>query len=255
MQKMRSDAIRNIISLFVLSSFGFTARWAQSSIFDENGLATAGATASHVLISYSIMVIIGFAILLRPLRNFEVRPGVSYALRCDDVIYKALSRAGAICLIAAGVMLMLKSNNYESLQQLIFILGALACVAGASVAYISASDDDTAGVWVATLMPIIFLCLWLITAYKQHGTNPVVWQYAVEIIAIACATEAVFLVSGFAFDKPKIFPCLMFCLISAFFMFMTLGDIKEIEFSLCLIGIALYCASAMFAIMQNIKRK
>ena len=64
-----------------------------------------------------------------------------------------------------------------------------------------------------SVLPVLFFCLWLVVFYKQNASNPILWSYGMEILAIAMCLLAVFRLSAYLFYRAKprqtIFACML----------------------------------------------
>ena len=256
MQKMKSYAQRMCMTLCVISAFGFMVRWIQNmSIFEENtGLAIKGASSSIFIVLFSLASIIGIVVMTLPVLRLGVGTYPPGDVRSDEAIYKGVTSLCALMLLAAGVLMIFKGGE-ELFPQLRLVLGVLAAASGLGIYYTGRtgkSNADSALSCLGTIIPVFFGCFWLIVSYKDHSSNPVVWSYAVEIIAIACATAALYLIAGFVFGRPRIALTVAISAIAAFFCFMTLGDDRGFSYQLCFGALGLYFVMTLYAILSGL---
>ena len=61
------------------------------------------------------------------------------------------------------------------------------------------------------LLPVIFFSLWIVIFYKTNAVNPIVWDYGIQILAIAGVLLASYRLSGYLFyranPRQTIFAC------------------------------------------------
>ena len=88
----------------------------------------------------------------------------------------------------------------------------------------SEAGSDSAGVCLASVLPVAFCCFWLVVSYRQDAATSVVWKYAPEIISLAVTLLAFYYVAGHAYGRPRPFAAIFFCEFGAFCCFVTLPD-------------------------------
>jgi len=244
MQKMKQLAIKVSGSAAVLSAFGFSARWLQNiTIFEEEtGLAKSGAFSSWLVVLLILGSAIGLGIVLIPTLTLGVSDNPAADVRSDSRIYKAVCAAagGAICISGALMLLNSGSQTFPTLQR---VLAILAIFTGGSIIYIGAKgkeDADSPLSCLFTLIPVLFGCFWIIVSYKNHSANPVVWQYAIEILAVCAVTIAMYLIAGFVYCRPRIFATALVNAVAALLCFMALGDTIDTVYQIIFAALGAY---------------
>lgn len=74
------------------------------------------------------------------------------------------------------------------------------------------------------IIPILLLCIWLLTCYKQNSINPIAWDYVPELAAIIVTLLAFFRIAGFAYGVPEGWKSLFLCMLGGSLCIMTLSD-------------------------------
>lgn len=74
------------------------------------------------------------------------------------------------------------------------------------------------------LLPAYTCCLWLVAAYQQRASDPVILDYLYELFAIIAALLGLYFTAGFSFERPKVFRASFFSLLGVYFSFVTLAD-------------------------------
>jgi hypothetical protein len=144
-------------------------------------------------------------------------------------------------LTVVGGLLMLIASLRGSIGMLYFFLSLLAVFAGLCMAALSLSA--TAGVASRCLcctVPVLFFCFWLIVAYKENASNPVVWSFCMQLLAIAANTLGWFYLAGLAYGKPKSAALYFFCQLAPFLSILALADAGSLGAKL-----ALLCSSLL----------
>ena len=257
MQKTIAYARRVCATVCVLSAFGFAARWVQNmSIFDpKTHLAQPGAASSWFLVLFSLAVLAGLGIMLSPTVRYDVDAAESAAaIRGRGELYKGLCAliGAALCLAGAVLMLRAYDQPYPMLRK---VLGALAILSGAGIlctGWTGKHDAQSPTACLGTIVPVLFGCFWLIVSYKDHAANPVIWSYAVEIIAISAATVALYLIAGFVFCRPRLFPTCLMCAVAAYLCFMALGDDRALVYQVFFAGLSLFFLVTLYCLLSGL---
>lgn len=251
MQKNKQFALRVSGSAAIVSAFGFLARWAQNmSIFDENtGLAVSGAVTSWIVVLFSIGVTIGLGMLLLPTLSLGAGKNPAADIRSGSSVYRAVCTVSgaAICISGAIIFIQAVSVLYKVLATLAIICGiSIAATGKAGQAHAS---DSLAAFFTAA--PVLFCCFWLIVSYKEHAANPVVWQYAIEVLAIAMSCVALYFIAGFVFCRPRLFPTALTGCMGAYLCFMCLGDSRRIEYQLIFAALGAFFLITVYFLLAN----
>lgn len=249
---MKISPLSLVVTTAVLSCFGFVVRWVQNmSIYEENsGLPIRGAASSYILVLLSLAVIGIICFIAFRLSGFALKHEEASCIRSSDPLFRIFGSAAALLVFAAGVLLVLNIEK-EIFPQLRTILGALALFSGLSLLYSANVGKERAGNAIDSffaIVPILFACYWLIVSYKDHSSNPYLWQFGIEIIAIALSTQTLYLIAGFCFGKARPGQTIALCAISAFFCLMCLGDSRPLAYQLALAGLALFFLATLFSL-------
>ncbi len=192
----------------VLGAFGVLLRWLQcETIFDaETGLPVRGAFISYLLVVVLIAFVAGLWWLAGKMNLDGAReePEDALALPCRETGW-ALTAAAVVA--GGGAILMFFTKN-DMLLRITALLGLLS----AAVLAMTPSLPRWGGFGAfLSVIPVVFFCLWMVVFYKQNSTNPIVWRYAVQILAMAACLLGVFRLSGYVFYRMKprraIFAC------------------------------------------------
>lgn len=256
MQKMIAYARRVCATVCVLSAFGFAARWVQNmSIFDpETHLAAPGAGSSWFLVLFSLAALVGMGIMLFPTLSYGLGDDPASAIRSGSGLYRNLCALIGAALCLSGAILMLKAYD-QAYPMLRKVLGTLAILSGAGILYTGRAgkqDAESSAACFGTIVPVLFGCFWLIVSYKDHAANPVIWSYAVEVVAISTATVALYLIAGFVFCRPRLFPTCMMSAVAAYFCFMTLGDDRAFMYQVFFAALGLFFLLTLYCLLSGL---
>lgn len=225
---MQKNAFTLTIAAFVAGIFGFFLRWLQNlNGFDDAGLAVPGAAISTVVVVYSILVVLLFFLeerfYFRKLKRSEI---AAEALALPSFIIKALLWAAGIILVIGSLIYMFSSDfsRFPAMQR---ITGALGIFAGLCLPFLCQRKNaaqEGGSAMISSLIPVVFACFWLVTAYRIESENPVIWAYAPHILAIIALLLGFYYIAAYSFRRAKPSRCLFFLQCSAYFGIFTLMD-------------------------------
>lgn len=212
---MQREAWTYSMTATVLGAFGVLLRWLQCEIiFDETtGLPVQNAPVSYLLVLFMAAA----AAVLWWLSGRMTYQGISEepeeALAQPGKLVGGLLTFAAVA-VALGAVFMF-FNESDPLFRITALLGLLAAPALAMTTFLPRWGGFGA---FLSVLPVVFFSLWLISFYKDHAVNPIVWDYAVQVLAIAMCLMAAYRICGCVFyrSSPRrtIYTCalaLVFC--------------------------------------------
>lgn len=269
---MRKLALTITCTGCVYSAFGVFCRWLQNmTAFEENGLYKTGSLWGAVLALLCIAAaatLFGFTLYFRKNLGLASAPDIGVALAGRTVLHRAVLALVTLVMAAGSGLLLFTASDAEApagmdFTGLLRVLALLGLLAAAGFAGITArTGEETpegsprqAGFCLASALPIVFCCFWLIVSYRQDAITSVVWSYAPEILAIACSLLALYFVAGYAYGRPRPFSALFFCEMGAVMCFVTLPDERLIAMQLMFAGMAGMQMYLAWLIVSNMRRK
>lgn len=224
----------------VMGIFGAFLRWVQlgRAVEEDTGLFIAGSSWSWIMAAFLALVAAALVFLVRankapgfPETYPAVYAGGGHAAKGLAVLAGMLLALGGTLTIvyamhtaATAPAGLNGTTDYTPVFDLALGLFAVVCGIAAPSFIISASKPKPdKGYGKATIL-VLFLCFWLIAAYKYSADDPVVWNYAVRLLAVAATILAFYYAAGFVFEKPRPLSALYFCQLSAFLCIVTLAD-------------------------------
>ena len=206
---MRSEAYKLTGFTAVISALGFLIRWLQGmQIIDpDTGLATPGAGISVVMVLFLCLTAAALALMTRRLGRYDLPTEPERAMAQSSVIARWICLAAAALIAVSGLILLVHTPEQTVMGQM-FVnrlcgLGCLCGAAGTLLLTLWADQPQRAsGRCVASALLIVFGCLWLVNVYKIVTTDPVIWRFVVEILAICAALLAFYYAEGYQFGEP-----------------------------------------------------
>lgn len=255
---MQNEAYKLTGFTAVISALGFLLRWLQNMniIEKDTGLAVRGAAISGLVVALIVIVavvLIGYTVYLR---RYDVSVVPEEALAGHNFLFTVFGVVVVLLLAAGGVMQLLQAGSMTwPVAHRICGIGALAGALGTLLLVNGMADPAKAGVRrVAASLVVLFGALWLITVYKDAAADPVIWRFAIEILAVCSALIAFYYLAGYQFGDPKPMITIFFCYFGAFLCVVSAIDEHTLADSVC------YAASALMlfvwgsVLVSNLKK-
>lgn len=227
-------------------------RWQLGAEFDELRLPVPGQ-ATALLIGGTAAALAAFVLLVLPLKACR---------DWESVLGKTplpLLRAGAALYAAAAVLLVLfRSEQDESLMvfefttKVIPVLLVATSAAAAVGLWMAGSGGAKAGEYL--VLPTLFGCVWTMSSYHNHGSDPVVLHYAWFVLGVACTAMAWQGLAALSFGRGHARRTLCLCLLSVVFSMTALADGESLADRLFLIANVLCFLALSLPMAQGLIR-
>lgn len=254
MRDMRKNALTITVTTAVLGVFGAFLRWLQTlNAFDaETGLVTPYAGTSIVLVVYSLLAAAAMlAIVLVWLRRYIRSDTAPTALRTYTPVPKVLSWVLAVLVIAGCTVFMFSADSSESpgLQR---VFSACGIIFGFCLPFLCFGRGETnVNGKVATMYASGFCCFWLVFSYKMNAQNPVVWEFAPEIIALCVAAIAYYYVCSYYFIRARVNRAMFAVMFSAYTSLLTIFDSRSLSEGVLFAANAAMMLLLEFVLVEN----
>ncbi|MCD7846246.1 MAG: hypothetical protein LUG57_10450 [Oscillospiraceae bacterium] len=255
---MQSEAYRLTGAAAVVSAMGFMLRWLQNiNILDEEtGLADKGPV-STVVVLYIAAAVLALVGCLIQLRRCKAPLEGEAALAAHTPVYTWALYAIAALLALSGVMQVFQAG--DSLWPGMYRIGGLGTILGAVGLLMLASGGGSKekAQWsrrIGSGLLILFGAIWLISAYREAATDPVLWRFAPEILAICAVLMAFYYMAGYYFDSPRPMYTLFFCELGAFLSVMPAIDDMPMGEALRFGAVALLLFVWGFVLTANLQK-
>ena len=246
---MQKEAGLTTLFTCAAGAIGLFVRWLQlSSVFDpENGLPARGSAATIALVVTILFYAGALFIIVRSLKNSEKRSEYREALRGRSIFYPLVAiMLGTVTIIAAISMFFGASHQERSGLWRVLAIAAVFC--GASYPLLSLGPKRGGGnalTCLAAVIPTVFFCVWLVISYMINAADPVIWNYAIEILATSGAVLGFYYYAGYAFGRPRPLSALYFSHLGAFFCMITVADAQSLSAQI------IFGASAVMLLMLS----
>ena len=247
----------NVILLPLLAAAGgvggfFLRRWELATAFEDSGLAIPWAPASIMLIILSVILALAFALLCRGSKH-ELKTYRDAFSAPGNWVYLVVTAVAAAHLLVGslwGWKEELDSGEPHLLRLLLGVMCLLSffCVLAIILNNFRAKSNQYS---LVLLVPAYTCCLWLVSAYQQRAADPVVLDYVYELFAIICTLLGLYFTAGFSFERPRVWRCAFFCLLSVYFGLVTLADDHSLSTRLLFLCSILYQLATVTVLLYH----
>ena len=242
----------------VMAAVGLFIRWLQNNnIYEETTGLPVKSAISTVFVIFCLIYVAVLLIFTLRLGDAWAEENFRAAFRGRNILFPVMSAALGIAMsVASAALLFSKPEGLTIALQSVLGLGGLVCgICFPLIAMGPKKDSSGTFACVYTFIPVIFFSIWLIIAFKEHAQDPILWHYAIEVLAIASATLGFYYGAGYAFDRPRLKQTVFFTNLGAFFCIAALGDTRVLPRQIIIAapGIVLLLMSNVF--ISNMKDK
>lgn len=261
---MRKESILPVLAV-VSGAAGFVLRrWELTTAFElDTGLPLAGAPVTYALAGVSLLVAVVLAFLCQRGKR-ELPEGYDQAFAAQgDIIYVTAMTAAAFLMGASGLLGLLTAVRRVDAQMVTALKMAgvihtaqyVMCLLGAwgiiRVGRNNYRGEKNGKYSAALLLPAYTCCVWLISAYQTRSGDPVILDYAYEILAVVAILLGVYFMTGFAFERAKTFRTCFFSLMGIYFTGVTLADGHDLTTLLLYAAFAIYLLASTCVLLRN----
>lgn len=243
--------------------------WQRAAGYDMTGLPVPFAAQSILLALF--LLLCGGAAVYAAMGQDKTLEDQSAALPKGPSAGALLAAAGALILLGGIVSLLLVGRAYLRLDLAMYATAeerssalrsflstnllpgilALASVPTAAALLLRAKDAQSgrAPRPFPVMMPPIFCWLWLIEVYRQHTSNPILWDYVLLLLASVALLISGYERAGFAFGIGKPRRTVFTSLAGLMLAVAALPDCGGAASALILLALALHTAVELHALL------
>lgn len=239
---MRKDSLLLIGVTAVGGAFALFVRWLQNlTVFDAaTGLANPGAAVSWILVLLCVAVAVAQLLLILRMHRRPAEVTETIAENKGAPLARIATIALAVLCLAGAALMLLSARFSAGKTTLMLCLSILAVFTALSLLWLALCKSENSALHcLCCTVPVLFYCLWLIIAYKDNASNPVLWSFAPEILAISGGILSWFFAAGYVYGKPQPVKALFFTHFSVFLSILVLADERALGMQLLLLCPAL----------------
>lgn len=203
--------------------------------------------------------LIAFAVFLwwfvRRYKAYEMPMEYPASFECGKKYWKPGTVICTVLLVLGAVITMFYSvtSDNDNLFELILGLFAVVCAISFTSFVNGTKGKNPRNGGFAGIIIVLFFCYRLIASYKEFAADPVVWHFAIQLIAISACLLAFYYVAGFAYKSPKMLPTLFFCHLGAFLAITSCADDVSIGEDLIAVATAGMLLLVSYAQLNNMR--
>ena len=258
---MLKDSKSLEISCYVIGAgaFGVFFRWMQLQLAYDNGLP--GKSVWHALVL--LLIFASAAVFWYFVRSFE-KAGLSV----PTDFYEALSNKGKLFtilrwlfggILCLGSVLLFMTSELDANVTFLRVLSGFGLLSGIAFPLLLSCANrphatKKSTVTLLSILPLFFLCTWLLTSYKQNSINPIIWNYVLEILTLIVVMLAFFRIAGFAYGVPDAKKCMFLCMLGAMLCLMSLADSRYLAQQVMFFALALMLTMVNWIFIANLRK-
>jgi hypothetical protein len=259
---MRNTSLIACCTTCVFGAFGAFFRWLLDlTAFEaDTGLYISGNIWSFALVAACIGVAVVLLIMVLNMKikkQLNLPEDYSAAFGGTTTFYRPLY-LGIAAIMAIGSLMLVFSvskDAYPFLQGLLAILGVLAAIGFILMTSATHRKRQPPLNCLGSTLLVVLFCFWLVVSYRENAASPVVWGYAMEVLALACALIAFYYIASIPFGRPKPFSAIYFSQIGAFLCIVTLPDERWTGQQIMLIAAAGMLLFISWVLIANLRPK
>lgn len=109
--------------------------------------------------------------------------------------------------------------------------------------------------YALSLMPIVFLCFWLIMLYRQNAANPVLQSYVYQCLAIVASILTFYYTAGFLYGKPSSSKAVAVYCVTIFLCVVAIADDIGLGMMLIFVAISAFATVHLYLLLHNLLPK
>jgi len=200
-----------------------------ANVFDPlTGLPERGALITFVLMGLTAsFLMFAFIFSIVVYKKQTTPEGFENIFGTNSLIFPIFFILSGLFWLWSSIMHIvdLRISGHVPMAQIYF--SVLSAIAAISVIFFTIEiykHSQRKAVYALSVVPVLFMCFWLIFVYRENAANPVLLSHAYQVLAIIASTLSFYFSSGFVYGKPKHGRAVFFYLAAIFFCFITLAD-------------------------------
>lgn len=253
---MQKQAKTLMFFTVVSAPVGLFLRWLQNNnIYEPDTGLPIKSPISVIFLLFCFAYAAALFFLTRRLDDAWVEDDFRIALRGKTIAYPLVaSGLGVITAIGALTYIFTPQTVHPGIQLGMGLLGLVTAICLPAIAM--GPKKDSTGIFscVYTFLPVVFFCFWLFTGFKEHSSNPVLWYYVIEILALSGLILGYYYMAGYAFLRPRMKRSIFWSQMGGFLSIVTLGDARPVAMQLILFASGIMLLMQSYVLISNAKQ-
>ncbi len=251
---MQKEAYKLTGFTVIMAAVGFLVRWLQGmQIYDEvTGLADRSAGVNFWLTAIVVItagLLAAAVILLKRCKAME-GPG---AMVGRSPLHTVVGVVAGLALALSGLLMAVTFQTFD-FPKLRLVLGLVTAAAGVCAIQLTVQGGRSGREGARQLFSVVlvlFGCLWMVVTYKENAANPVIWSFAMEILALCAATLAFYFAAGYQFGQSQPLRSIYFSYLGTFLCMICIIDSHSGADAVGFAGLTLLLGMWAFVQTQN----
>lgn len=260
---MRKNAVILPLSAAILGLCGFFLRsFEVRSIYDPTtGLFLRHTAVTTALVLLSVVVFVYCILTCVSIgKKYTASEEFSEAFYQKTPLYLVISVILGLGWLVLSVDYLInqinQSPSFPVIDVVFMILSALSAVAIIVLARGAKMRKSGGGMLVWSVIPPIFLCLWLILTYKDHASSPDLLMYAFTYLAVAFSTLSFYYTAGYVYGKTAAGRTVLSYMMTIFLSIVILADTFTPRYiRLLFVVILVYHAINAVVLIRNLQKR
>ncbi len=227
-----------------------------TAIETQTGLPVVNAPISIFTAAFSLLAVVLFILLSQLLKHKDVEPVYDEALDPGNIIPTIISFLmigvagfGAYKCYTMGI-------GVRCTEIAVWILAGMAMLAGIAffvMSLFSFLRRSGAETMLCSVVIILFVCYWLVLAYKENSADPVMIKFIYEFLGLCAAALATYYMAGYAFGSSRPRTTVAVSAIAVYFCAMSIPTASCEAFRYFYIFILVQICLSMFLLIWNLR--
>jgi hypothetical protein len=240
---------------------GFWLRMIElATVFNPyTGFPERDAPITLALIGLSaLIIVIAIIFAIRITVKYTVGSDFDNAFGTDSFMYPVIYTAVGTVWIAATAIYFLGHYAMGTDEILVRLFAGASSLAALFIIIFAIEvykNPRRKFISIFSVLPTMFMCVWLVLIYRENASNPVLLSYAYKILGIAFAATGCYFSSSFAIGKPVIGKAIVAYIAATYFLFVTIADDYPMSMKMILSAIAFMSLFNLGSLLRNLQKK
>ena len=256
-QTMKRSAVFFALTPAVLGALGAALHTVEiNTVLDPvSGLAEPFAPISICLGIISLLSAVIFFALASLAKGKSIEAVRSRAFASKTPVPAVISVLLMALMVYAAYLCRKSGVGPRSSDMFSLVLAIFAALAGLSAAllfitaYLKKGGAETI---LASLVLVLFSCLWLVITYKESSADPTLINYAYDFLALCASAVAVYYLAGYSFGRSRPRAALFTSMVGVYFCLTAMPKASSPVFRCFYIFMAVYLLMSEALLARNL---